>query len=241
MSLPATTQELHSLPALIDRAAHTLAGARTAAEVLEARDTASLAYDAAKRAARLSVAKGAFDELIAKVYRAQADALTIEAEANRRLADEYDAAQERGELARAGNPNFSKAEKLASGPSVIPPKELHEARLVRDAEKSDPGVVARTVNEAVAAGEEPTKARVRRAVLRTVRNDPPPARPSRGKAAICAHVRDAIVALSGLPPPAEVAGFLRGADDAVIIDERLPAVQSWLEEFASIWSNSNAD
>jgi len=37
------------------------------------------------------------DELIAKVHRAQADALEIEATAKRRLADEYDVAQERGE------------------------------------------------------------------------------------------------------------------------------------------------
>jgi hypothetical protein len=34
--------------------------------------------------------------------RAQADALLIESEAKRRLADEYDAAQERGEIAKQG-------------------------------------------------------------------------------------------------------------------------------------------
>jgi hypothetical protein len=40
----------------------------------------------------------------AAAHRAQADALEIAAKAERRLADEYDAAQERGELRKAGNP-----------------------------------------------------------------------------------------------------------------------------------------
>jgi hypothetical protein len=58
----------------------------------------------------------------------------IEARANRRLADEYDAAQERGEIrTQRDNQAFSETEK-ASGPSIIPPKELHEARIIRDAE-----------------------------------------------------------------------------------------------------------
>ena len=47
------------LPSLIDRAASMLSGAKTAAEVLEAREVAGLAYDVAKRAARLQRAKSA--------------------------------------------------------------------------------------------------------------------------------------------------------------------------------------
>jgi hypothetical protein len=42
------------LPGLVERAASMLSGARTAAEVLEAREAAGLAYDMAKRAARLN-------------------------------------------------------------------------------------------------------------------------------------------------------------------------------------------
>ena len=43
--------------------------------------------------------------MVAAVHRAQAQALEIEAAAKRRLADEYDAAQERGEVAtRQNNP-----------------------------------------------------------------------------------------------------------------------------------------
>ena len=56
-----------------------LSGAKTAAEVLEAREAAGLAYDIAKRTARLQTAKSAHDDLIAAAHRAQADALEIEA------------------------------------------------------------------------------------------------------------------------------------------------------------------
>ena len=98
-ALVAQNETALALTALIDRASAALAGARSAAEILEARDMASVAYDAAKKAARLGNAKRAHDELISAAYRAQADALEIEAQAKRRLADEYDAAQERGEVA----------------------------------------------------------------------------------------------------------------------------------------------
>lgn len=79
--------------------------------------------------------------------RAQGDALDIEAQAKRRLADEYDAAQQRGEVRTAGQPekNSSKPEEFLSMADVgLTHKEIHEARQIRDAEASDPGVVRRT-------------------------------------------------------------------------------------------------
>jgi hypothetical protein len=166
---PATART--SLPALVDRAVQALASARTSAEVLEARDLATLAYDAAKRAARLSKEKNAHDSLIAAAHRAQADALEIEAQAKRKLADEYDAAQERGEVAK-------QSDSLKRGPVVpndnngkvhvsdigLSRKVIHEAREIRDAEQADPGIVRRTLDEAIEAGEEPTRAKVKRAV-----------------------------------------------------------------------------
>jgi hypothetical protein len=161
------TTNLTTLPALVDRAVSALANARTAAEVLEARDLASIAYDAAKKAARLGQAKKAHDELIAAAYRAQADALAIESEAKRRLADEYDAAQKRGEIAKRGGERSGREHSPAAPTAAdagLSRKEIHEARMIRDAEQAEPGVVRRTVDEAVAAGEEPTRARVRRAV-----------------------------------------------------------------------------
>lgn len=82
----------------------------------------------------------------------------------------------------------------------------------------------------------------RRAAIRVAREDiTPPSHPTRGKAAICARVKDAFVALSGLPPAAEVVGFLRGTDNAIIVNERLLTVHRWLEEFASLWGDENAD
>jgi hypothetical protein len=88
------------LPVLIDRAARALANARTSAEILEARDGAAFAYGAAKASVRLAAAKGAHDHLIAAAHRARADALEIVAKAKRRLADEYDIAQKRDEVAK---------------------------------------------------------------------------------------------------------------------------------------------
>ena len=159
-----------SLPQLVDHAAAALSNARSAAEVLEAKDAAGFAYDTAKRAARLAKAKSAHDELISAAHRAQADALEIEAQAKRRLADEYDGAQERGEAStRQNNPgsvghvpdgNMPPATATGLGLSR---KDIHDARLIRDAEKAEPGIVRRTLDEKLARGEEPTRSAVRRA------------------------------------------------------------------------------
>jgi hypothetical protein len=158
----------HGLPGLVDRAAMMLAGAKTAAEVLEAREAAGIAYDAAKRTARLSRAKAAHDDLLAAVHRAQADALEIEATAKRRLADEYDAAQARGEVASDGRP------KTVGNDNGIPATsadlglrrdQIHEARQIRDAEAADPGVVRRVLDDRLGRGEEPTRAALRKMVV----------------------------------------------------------------------------
>lgn len=168
---PAIIQQ--TLPGLVQRAASQLAGATTAAEVLEARDTARVAYDAAKSAARFAKAKKAHDDVLAAVYRAQADALEIEALAKRRLADEYDAAQDRGEVASQGKP--SSAEGLATAADIgLSHKDIHEAREIRDAEEADPGIVRRAIDEQIDAGEAPT----RTAIKRAVRPSAPPLSPA---------------------------------------------------------------
>lgn len=158
-----------SLPALVDRAAKALAGARSSAEILEARDMAGVVYDVAKKAARLAAAKGAFNSLVAAANRAQANALEIEAGANRRLADEYDAAQERGEVAKHGQKRADVPNGNISADLGITRKAIHEAREVRDAEEADPGIVRRTLDEALDAGKEPTRAKVKRAVKAKVK------------------------------------------------------------------------
>lgn len=243
MSTALQIQPAIALTALVDRASRALAGARSAAEVLEARDMASVAYDAAKKAARLGKAKQAHDELIAAAYRAQADALEIEAGAKRRLADEYDAAQERGEVkANGGARNFT-VPKQNSEPSAadigLSRKDIHEARIIRDAEKADPGIVRRTVDAAIASGEEPSKAKVRRAVLETARpqHAARPTLQARGAVAICERVREAIIILSGLPPAHEVAEWFAGTDAASVISERLRPAAAWLADFNDAWKD----
>lgn len=104
--------------------------------------------------------------LIAAAHRAQADALEIEAKAKRRLADEYDAAQERGEV--AGPRDGDRRSALERPPVTdlgLSRKDIHEARIIRDAEAADPGVVRRTLDSALYSGDEPTKARLREAVI----------------------------------------------------------------------------
>jgi hypothetical protein len=156
----------NSLPTLIDRAAKALMNARTSAEVLEARDLASIAYDAAKKAGRLAKAKQAHDEVIAAAYYAQANALEIEAGAKRRLADEYDAAQERGEVASNGQRRAILDENSSTIADLpLSSKDIYEARQLRDAEQADPGIIRRTLDERIERGEEPTKAAIREAVI----------------------------------------------------------------------------
>lgn len=153
-----------SLPAMIRTAAHKLASAENAAEVLDARNAANFAYHAAKAAGRLAKAKQAHDEVITTVYRAQADALEIEALAKRRLADEYDAAQERGEVQSRGGDQSSKAELPTSADLGLSRKDIHEARQIRDAEVADPGIVRRALDGLLDAGEQPTAAAVKRVI-----------------------------------------------------------------------------
>ena len=158
---------LQDLPSLIHRAATMLAGARTAAEVLEAREIAGVAYDAAKRSARLSRAKAAHDDLVAAAHRAQAHALEIEAAAKRRLADEYDGAQAHGDVGQQGARNDlvrDANDVVATAADLgLNRREIHEARLLRDAEAAEPGLIRRALDERLDRGEEPTRAAVRRA------------------------------------------------------------------------------
>ena len=167
MNALAPIDEIASLPALIDRAASALSNARSSAEVLEAKEMASFAYDAAKRTARLAKAKNAHDELIGAAHRAQAHALEIEAQAKHRLADEYDAAQERGEVAigRPKSVGDSDTFQATSRDLGLTRQQVHEARIIRDAEKADPGIVRRVLDEKLEAREEPTKAALRQAVI----------------------------------------------------------------------------
>lgn len=154
-----------SVSALVRSAASKLAAAETSAEVLDARREATVAYDAAKSAGRMAKAKQAHDEVITAVYRAQADALEIESLAKRRLADEYDAAQDRGEVRANGERSFSAPEKVGPADIGLGPKDIHDARAIRDAEAADPGATRRALDGMIERGEEPTKAALRREII----------------------------------------------------------------------------
>jgi hypothetical protein len=114
------------------------------------------AYDAAKKAHRLAQAKGAHDALIQAVYRMKADALEIESGAKRRrLADEYDAAQERGEVATARDGNlgrFSGGRPATAAELGLTRQQVHDARQVRDAEWAKPDLVRRALDRVLDRG-----------------------------------------------------------------------------------------
>lgn len=167
LALRQVATSAESLPAMVGRAASALGNARSAAEILDARDMAGIAYDAAKRTARLAKAKKAHDDLIDAAHQAQADALEIEASAKSRLADEYDQAQERGEVVgpKGGGDSTVPVRNAATAADIgLTRKDIHEARLFRDAEKVEPGIIRRTLEETLDRGDEPSKAELRRVV-----------------------------------------------------------------------------
>src|SRR4051794_24490873 len=86
------------------------------------------------------------------LLRLQGKALEILSRADVLLADEYDAGQERGEVAGhggdRGNQHGGKVsdENLATIPDIgLSRKQIHEARQIRDAEQADPGIVGRAI------------------------------------------------------------------------------------------------
>jgi hypothetical protein len=70
----------------------------------------------------------------------------------RRLADEYDAAQERGEVASARDGKLGRSEPEHLKPTAqigLSRKDIHEARIIRDAETIQPGNVRWAVDAAL--------------------------------------------------------------------------------------------
>jgi len=136
-----------NLLSLLRGASSAIANAVTFAEILEAKDKASIVKDAAKRAASIARAHGG---MVSLSYRLKADALAIEHQAACRLADEYDAAQERGEIkSNGGARNFTVPNENSELPNAadigLSRKTVFEARQIRDAEKADPGIIQRTL------------------------------------------------------------------------------------------------
>lgn len=99
--------------------------------------------------------------MAAAAHRAQADALEIEAQAKRRLADEYDAAQKRGEVGQSGTrtdlvPKENEVRPATVSDLGLTRKAIHEARQLRDAEAVAvaPGLVQCALDERLAHGRD---------------------------------------------------------------------------------------
>ena len=148
-------------------------------DVAAARFLADYAYThadmAARAAKRLRVSTG----LVAKAMKLQGDALLIEARARIRIADEWDAAQARGDISRGGRPAGTEAQDCDQGEAEKPVsagngftardtglsrKEISEARKLRDAEKRAPGIAERAIAARLREGLAPTKANLRAAI-----------------------------------------------------------------------------
>lgn len=166
--------ETLNLPSLVSRAADQLAEAKTSAEVLEAKTTAGVAYDAAKSAGRIARMKEAHDDLIQKIYRSQAQCVIIEGEAQARLADEYDLAQEKGEVQKAGQPKKSNVaghdNTLKTADLGLTRDQIYQARKVRDVLRENPTAIEDKVNALVEQGLEPTKAAIREQLQQALKN-----------------------------------------------------------------------
>jgi hypothetical protein len=102
--------------------------------------------------------------VIAKARHAQTDALQIESLALIRLATEYDAAQQRGEIAARGQHGSSRASRATYADIGVNFRDVWRARLVRDAETKSPGVVRRSLDDMLASGRAPSKGALHRAL-----------------------------------------------------------------------------
>ena len=242
------------LSELIANAGRMLTSAATATEILEASEMAGMAVDIAKRQSRMARAKGAHDEVISITYRSQAAALEIQAAAKIRIADEYDAAQKRGEVRSDGQRGKAAKAAYAGNSSVataadigLSRKEIYEARMIRDAEVITPGVVRGALDRAIEGGREPTNA----AIMRSVKQTKTPKGPEPEKNAdrsermlfngkIWSDLRVALQNLSGLPLPSDVLLIvLNGAGKDKIVSDKLPTSLRWLKEFSEVWDNYN--
>jgi hypothetical protein len=144
------------LDAILTSARTMLAEATSAAQILNARERAQIAADIAKRMAQ---AKHAHDDVTNRARALQGDAVALIAWADTRLADEYAAAQERGEVQKPGGDRKT----IVPGGNNDPPtvadlglsrKQMHNARIIRDAVKDDPDVIPKTIKKILSTGQQ---------------------------------------------------------------------------------------
>ena len=170
-----------ALPELLDQAAARLEHARSFAEIMEVVSLADRAYDEAKRAARVAEMMEAHEQVRTVSNDLTGKMLQILHRADCRLADEYDAAQARGEVVGSkgggsGSNQFASVPKRNGSATAadlkLTRKRVHDARKHRDAEAVNPGLVDRMIQEKIASGEEPTKTEVNSVVANAVKTAP---------------------------------------------------------------------
>ncbi len=111
----------------------------------------------AKIKARLQKASKAHKSLIADTHRAQADLLQLEAESNRRLADEYDAAQANGEASKGRPKSLPNGNTFTLAEAGITAKDIFLARQIRDVLAADSNVIETVLTAMLEKGDEPTR------------------------------------------------------------------------------------
>lgn len=161
-----------ALPLRIEQATTKLAQATTLRDVLDVLNQMQITYIAAKSAAQLIKARNEHDDALISCRRAQTDALLIELRAAIRIADEYDNAQKRGEVASRGGTGSNQyanipKENICSTIAElgIAPKQIVAARLVRDAERVRPGAIEHMLEQTLQDGRAATRADVKRLAL----------------------------------------------------------------------------
>lgn len=197
------TTEIVKLAPLLQRAADTLINAKTSAKILDARDTAHSVWAAAQEAEHRARIAGAAQTVISACHKVQGEALKIEYQAKARLTEEYTAAQKRGEVQGHGgvrgnrysskipDENLARNRKIPDENLETPAltdlgltgKQVHEGRKILDAEAIEPGIIAKTIDAEVAAGQAPRKAEIAKAVNKVINKSKaqPQAKPNKSE------------------------------------------------------------
>lgn len=143
------------LDAILASARTMLDQATSAAQILDARERAQIAADIAKR---MTQAKHAHEDVTNRAKALQGDAVALIAWADTRLADEYTAAQERGEVV---GPHDGAKKRVAAGDPIatiadigLSKQQMHNARIIRDAVKDDPEVIPKTIRQILSTGQQ---------------------------------------------------------------------------------------
>jgi len=149
---------INKLTRMVMDAADTLYRERNVPGVIAALEMAGVAYKQIKDTKAEAKKRGVGGSLMDRLDRVLADAVVIRAEAERRIADAYEVAQERGDVRKtSGNLPATPMSRHDFG---LDSKELFYARTIRDAERKEPGFVRRVLDETIEEGLEPSMRRL---------------------------------------------------------------------------------